>query len=319
MELYRFIDELSFRLASFSIADLINFKMIFLSIILEALPFILLSVFVSALLHNFVSEELIRRVLPKNKYLSILLACFLGVIFPVCDCGMVPIIRRLVLKKVPIYTAVSFMLAAPVINPVAAAATTFAFRGYTDFNMVYLRLGLTFFVSFLTGALLSQFVIGSQLRSAHYHLSDCSCPDSDSPVPLSFTGKIFKTLADAGDEFFEMGKYLILGAFLGTIAQTVISRALLLSVGQDPLASIFSMIAFAFAISVCSSADAFIAASFSASFTPGSLLAFMVFGPALDLKNTIMLLHTFKSRFVVLLIIITTVLCAGGAFFINQL
>ncbi|WP_245867429.1 Putative two-component membrane permease complex subunit [Sporomusa silvacetica DSM 10669] len=318
MDLYTFINNLVFRLEDLSITDLINFKMIFLSIIIEAMPFILLSVFVSAILHNFVSEELIRKVLPSNKYLSILFACFLGLIFPVCDCGMVPIVRRLVQKKVPIYTAVSFMLAVPIINPVVIAATYFAFKGYTDFNMVYLRLGLAFLVAFLTGILLSQFIKRPQLRSTHFHFGGCGCAVSSCPVEMSYYEKIHKTLMDACNEFFEMGKYLMLGAFFGAIAQTVISRDFLLSIGQDSVISIFTMIAFAFVISVCSSADAFIAASLIANFTPGSMLAFMVFGPMLDIKNTMMLLHAFKLRFVVLLMFIIVALCASGAFLINQ-
>ena len=108
--------------------NLANFKIILLSIIIEALPFVLFSVIVSAILHNFVTEDMISRIIPKNKFLSIVPAAFLGMLFPVCDCGMVPVVRRLVAKGVPLHTAVAFMLAAPIINPVVAAATAFAFR-----------------------------------------------------------------------------------------------------------------------------------------------------------------------------------------------
>lgn len=120
--------------------NLNNFKIIVLSIVLEALPFVLLSVVVSAILHNFVTENMIGKIIPKNKLYSIVPASLLGMLFPVCDCGMVPIVRRLVTKGVPLSTAVSFMLAAPIINPVVAAATTYAFRANS--NMVIFRLGI---------------------------------------------------------------------------------------------------------------------------------------------------------------------------------
>lgn len=125
--------------------------------------------------------------------------------------------------------------------------------------------------------------------------------------------KIWSTLQASCDEFFEMGKYFIIGAFLGAMAQTFIPRSLLLGIGQDKLASILIMLVFAFAVSVCSSADAFIAASFANSFSPGALLAFMVIGPMLDVKNTMMLFKAFKSRFVLFMtpvIIMLVIICA---------
>ncbi len=307
--------DLGYRLQNLSFTDFVNFKMVFLSIVIEAMPFLLFSVIVSAILNNFVSSDLIRRVLPNNPFLSILCACFLGVIFPVCDCGTVPIVRRLVLKKVPLPTAISFMLAAPIINPVVTAATAYAFQN--NYTMVYWRLGFAFIVAFSAGLLLSQFVKGSQLKSSsHFHVA-CGCSFDDPSPETPFSGKIRKTVSDACAEFFEMGKYLLYGAFLGAVTQAIISRSVLLLIGQDSLLSIATMLLLAFCISVRSSADAFIAASFSANFSTGSLLAFMVFGPMLDFKNTLMLLHAFKLRFVMLLLLITVALCAGGAYFIN--
>ena len=114
-----------------------------------------------------------------------------------------------------------------------------------------------------------------------------------------------------------MGKYLLIGAMVGAFSQVLLPRTALLSVGQDSLLSIGVMMLFAFYISVCSAADAFIAASFTNSFSPGSLIAFMVFGPMIDLKNILMLLHAFRARFVLCLSFIVTIVCAAAAYLIN--
>lgn len=307
-------------LNSLNMENIVNFKIILLSIVIEALPFVLFSVIVSAILNNFVSEDMIRRIIPKNKLLSIIPASLLGIIFPVCDCGMVPIVRRLVMKGVPLHTAVSFMLAAPIINPVVTAATSFAFRA--NGNMVIYRLGTAFFVACFAGWLTGLLFKNNELKAnANLHQHTCSCcghHDVEHSInKFSFSEKIVRTVYDAGNEFFEMGKYLLIGAMLGALAQIMLPRALLLSVGQSPLLSIGVMMLFAFGISVCSAADAFIGASFYNSFSPGSLVAFMVFGPMIDLKNTLMLLHSFRLRFVIWLSVTVAVLCGTAAYLIN--
>lgn len=298
---------------------ILNFKTIFLGIIIEALPFILISVIVSSLLHNFVSEELIQRVFLKNKTSSIMLACFLGMIFPACDCGMVPIVRRLVRKGVPLYSAAAFMLSAPIINPVVATATKYAFNSS---EMALTRISIAFLIAFPTGWLISKLFKGPELKDtqpSQDHSCGCTChPSREHKAVLG--EKLLSVLDDTCNEFFEMGKYLILGSFIGAAVQTFIPRGLLLNVGHEPLLSIIVMMLFAFLISVCSSADAFIASSFSNSFTTGSLVAFMVFGPMIDIKNALMLLHTFRLRFVIFLAVIVSLLCVLETYlFINIL
>ncbi|AIF50475.1 permease [Pelosinus sp. UFO1] len=301
--------------------DFINFKIILLSIIIEAFPFLILSVMVSAMLSHFVSESRIRSMLPKNKFLSLIMACFLGILFPVCDCGMVPIVRRLVLKGVPLPTAIVFMLAAPIINPVVGAATAFAFRNHIE--VVFLRLGAACFVALFTGLFINFFFIGNQLKKAgeiHSHTHGC-CHDTthNHPIQPSFLNKIIFTFRDASNEFFEMGKFLLIGAMLGSLSQILLPHAMLLTLGQNSFLSTGFMMLFAFFISVCSSADAFIAASFSTSFSLGSLVTFMVLGPMIDLKNLLMLLYTFRTRFVIWLALMIILLCSSAAYVINHL
>lgn len=300
---------------SISWSGFLNFKTIFLSIIIEAMPFILIGVLVSALLQNFVSEEQIKKFLPGNKYAKILLACLVGILFPVCECGIVPVARRLVSKGVPLYSAVTFMLAAPIINPVVASSTAVAFSANP--SMVCYRLGLAFFVSFGAGFLVSFFFDGGELRAMPYNHCACGCTHGHDRLSNTLADKLISTLRNACDEFFEMGKYLILGACLAAFVQTAVSRDVLFQIGQGLWSSIAAMMAFAFGISVCSSADAFIAASFAAHFTTGSLLAFMVFGPMIDVKNVFMMLNAFKLRFVVMLTISVGLLVLYGAYLFN--
>ncbi|CUH94989.1 putative membrane protein [Propionispora sp. 2/2-37] len=310
----------SYYLHSIDWSKLINFKIILFSILIEAFPFILLSVLLSALINNFVSEDILQRFTPKNKLLGLFLASGIGIFFPVCDCGMVPIVRRLIAKGVPLYFAVTFMLAVPIINPVVGAATGFAFNGNS--TVVIYRLAAAFFTACLTGILLGSFWGRNALRQGD-HASDnpghCGCHSLPASRRLSITGKLIQTLRDAGDEFFEMGKYLLLGAMLSALFQILLPREVLLPLGSHPLFSIAFMMLFAFGSSVCSSADAFIAASFSNSFSLGSLIAFMVFGPMIDAKNLLMLLHAFRPRFVVTLTAVAAVLCAGLSYLINIL
>lgn len=300
--------------------NLINFKIILLSIIIEAFPFMLLSVIVSALIHNFVTEQAIHKILPKNKFFSVIIASLLGFIIPMCDCGIVPIVRRLLMKGVPLHTAIAFMLAAPITNPVAAAATLYAFR--MDIDMVFFRLGIAIFIACFVGILLDFCFKRTALKAVHPSQASCSCcahTEDEDGGQHSLFDKIIYTIRDASNEFFEMGKYLLCGAILGALSQIFLPRETLLSVGQSPILSIGVMMLFAFLISVCSAADAFIAASFSSSFLPGSLVAFMVLGPMVDVKNTLMLLHAFKLRFVLLLTFTVITLCACSAYIINQL
>lgn len=300
--------------------DIVNFKIILLSIVIEAFPFMLLSVIVSAVLNNFISENTIRRIIPKNIFFSILIACFLGGIFPICDCGMVPIVRRLVIKGVPLPAAMSFMLAAPIINPVVGAATAFAFR--TNSSVVLLRLGTAFFVALFVGLFIHVFFSGNELKThGQIHAHGCCghIADDHHHPKYSFANKLMNTVRDASNEFFEMGRYLVIGAMFGALSQILLPRGMLMAVGQNSLMSIGVMMLFAFFISVCSAADAFIASSFNTIFPVGSLVAFMVFGPMIDLKNLFMLLHTFKMRFVMSLTIIVIILCAGAGSIINHL
>lgn len=304
-------------LAVFQAAEWQNLKTVFISIFLEALPFILLGVIVSSAIHLYVSEDTLRRVIPRNPILAVTVACLLGILLPVCECGMIPIVRRLIGKGMPVYVGITYILAAPIINPVTWFATYMAFRGQPE--MAYYRMGMAFFVATTVGLILFVTVKKNPLRHANTHSHDHEHTHSHSHDHAhshshdhdhshdSVKGRFLSIFSHASDEFFEMGKYLLLGAFLTATIQTFVSRGELVSVGGGLLGSHLLMMGFAYLISLCSSSDAFVAASFSGTFPKSALLTFLVFGPMIDFKNTLMMLAVFKSRFVLLI----TVLIAG--------
>lgn len=294
----------------FTIEHLQTFKTIFISILLEAMPFILLGVLLSSLLQTFVSERAIQRFIPKNPILGILFACLLGILFPMCECGMIPVVRRLILKGMPVYIAVVFIITGPIINPIVFAATFMAFRNHP--SIAYSRMGLAFLVAIVIGLFLYRFVKSNPLRISR--TSFATGPELESHQHAGgISSKLNTFFVHASNEFFDMGKYLVFGSLLTAIIQVFMQRESLLAIGQGPLSSHVFMMGFAYILSLCSTSDAFVASSFQTSFTSGSLLTFLVFGPMLDFKSTLMLLSVFKSRFVLLLILLisTTVLACS--------
>jgi uncharacterized membrane protein YraQ (UPF0718 family) len=298
----------------FNAANLQSFKILFISIILEAFPFILLGVLFSALLQVFVTDELIRKFTPKNPIAGLLFGALLGILFPLCECGMIPVVRRLIRKGMPAYIGIVYLLAGPIVNPIVFTSTITAFR--TTPEMAYSRMGLAFAVSVVIGFLLYKFMLSSPLKAVpalhivhhgHNHSHDHSASGK------GMRGRVTSILAHASDEFFEMGKYLIFGAFLTAVIQTLIDRSTLSAFADQPLFAYLFMMSFAFILSICSTSDAFIASSFNGMFDFGPLLAFLVFGPMIDLKNTLMLLTTFRVKFVLILIALTAVLTFIGA------
>jgi uncharacterized membrane protein YraQ (UPF0718 family) len=304
------LKDIDFLSGFFTIEHLQTFKTIFISILLEAMPFILLGVILSSLLQTFVSERAIQRFIPKNPILGILFACLLGILFPMCECGMIPVVRRLILKGMPVYIAVVFIITGPIINPIVFAATFMAFRNHP--SIAYSRMGLAFLVAIVIGLFLYRFVKSNPLRISR--TSFANGPELESHQHAGgISSKLNTFFVHASNEFFDMVKYLVFGSLLTAIIKVFMQRESLLAIGQGPLSSHVFMMGFAYILSLCSTSDAFVASSFQTSFTSGSLLTFLVFGPMLDFKSTLMLLSVFKSRFVLLLILLisTTVLACS--------
>lgn len=279
---------------------------IFLGIIVQAIPFILLGVVLSALLAHFVSERVILKVFPRSRWGGVLVASVVGSVFPVCECGNVPVARRLIQKGVHPAAALTFLLAAPVMNPVVIFATWAAFSFAPE--MVILRVLFTLIIAWGVGFAMMFHPAPEQMvarkmktRTDHSHGTR--------------RGKLRAFSHTVGQEFLEMLTVLILGAFLATVLQLLIPREILLGLGGSPFLSLLAMMLFAFIISVCANVDAFIALSYVNIFSSASLLGFLVFGPMVDIKMLALMQRVYSRPTIVFIVLLTTLLTIFLSYF----
>ena len=270
--------------------SLLQMLAIFMSIIIEALPFVLLGAILSGMIDVFLTPERVSRYLPKPKWARILFGTLIGFVFPSCECGIVPIVNRFINKKVPSYTAIPFLVTAPVINPIVLFATFSAFGNSWRFVLLrFLGAGLVAItLGILLGFVLDDKIVKTTTTKSHQH--DYS--------HLTFGKKLFLALAHALDEFFDTGRYLVFGSLVAASMQIYLPTRILTSLGHNPLTAIGIMMLLAFLLSLCSEADAFIGASLLSSFGMAPVMAFLLFGPMIDIKNLLMMRHYFKPLFI---------------------
>lgn len=342
---------------------------LWMSLLVEALPFLLLGVLFSSVLLLFVNERTLIKKLPRNPILGAFVGSLIGCIFPVCECGNVPVARRLLIQGLPPPVAIGFLFAAPTVNPIVVWSTWTAFRELPE--MVWLRLAFSLGIATLLGWLFSvqqdlrPFFQPAVIRAMPSSMSEAEkdrilafksetkksktkekpispllqsgsflLTDSGSPQALESSALETWSAADSGESFFrepawvsqlpmvvenmvleirELGGVLIIGSAIAALVQVAVPRDIIISLGQGPVSSIIAMLILATVVSICSTVDAFFALSFAPSFTTGSLLAFLVFGPMIDLKAIGLLLWIFKPRTIAYLMIVaaqlTFVLC----------
>ncbi|MCE4090778.1 permease [Priestia megaterium] len=277
-------------------SPLLQMNTIFISILIEALPFILLGVIISGIIQIFVTDEMMAKAIPKNKFGAIVLASVIGALFPACECGIVPITRRLMAKGVPLYAAIPFMLTGPIINPVVLFATFVAFGN--DWKIMIERGVVAFLVSLIVGLILAfQFKTPQVKNEIHVHAAS-----------KKMSEKIGDALKHTIDEFFSVGKFVIIGGLIAAAMQTYVKTSTLMALGHGVVSSNVVMMGLSYILSLCSSADAFIASSFRSTFNDSAVIAFLVFGPMFDIKNTLMMLSQFKTKFVFSLFIYVFIL-----------
>ncbi len=277
------------------------FSAITTAIFIEAMPFLAMGALLSAIIEIFVSPDRLVRFLPKGKASSVMVGVAAGLILPTCECGVVPIVRRLIQKGVPIPTAVAFMLSAPVVNPIVIASTAVAFQG--DLSLILGRISMVALVAIIIGLIAGR--MGNIMLSPadkgdsniDHHEHSCGM-DHQHLHHGSISGprKIVEVLRHASYEFIDMGKYLILGAVAAGLIKTYLPQSFLTVFEASPTLEIVGMMSLAILLSVCSEADAFVAASF-VSFSAASRLSFVVIGPMIDLKLIGMYAATFHRRF----------------------
>jgi uncharacterized membrane protein YraQ (UPF0718 family) len=280
---------------------------IFTSIVVEALPFILIGAIVSAAIAVWVPDRVFARLARLPRALQLPGAAVAGVGMPVCECGSVPVARRLLARGIDPAAGIAFMLAAPILNPIVLASTWVAYDGRGDaLEMTAARAGLGLLIAVTAGWLIGRRADGSLLRAgdgtdvaehAHDHRTG---------------GRLSAFTSHLAADFFFMGKFLVLGAAAAAVMQTLLPQSLISGIGEEIVLASLVMIAVAFALSLCSEADAFVAVSFTA-FPLGSQLAFLVAGPMLDTKLAVLYGATFRRDFLLKLAVVAVPLTVAGA------
>lgn len=298
--------------------SILQMSTIFLSIVIEAFPFVLLGCLISGAIHVFLTPERVIRLLPENKFLSIFFGSILGFFFPSCECGIVPIVHQFLKKGVPSYTAFAFMLTAPIINPIVLFSTYIAFSNSWQF--VIWRVGGSMLIAFAVGFWLAfinkePILIKEETQETADEAATCST-DAPHESTTSFLSKSKEVITHGIDEFFDTGRYLIIGALLASAMQTYLPTAAILQLGQTKLLAIAVMILMAFVLSLCSEADAFIGSSLLSLFGTGPVVGFLVFGPMVDIKNLLMMKRYFKGSFMLKFVGLVTILTAAYAYLV---
>ena len=292
-----------------------TFVLIFTSIVVEALPFVLLGAGVSALIAVYVSDRTFSRLAALPVPLQLPGAALGGLAFPVCECGSVPVARRLIARGLHPSAGLAFMLAAPIVNPIVLLSTVVAYRGRgVAAQMVLGRAGLGLVLAIVAGWAIGSQGAGRLLRARSDEVD--ADGDHDHQAGTARRAARRRSFVEhlAGDFFF-MGRFIVIGGALAAALQTIIPQDIVSNVASTPLIGALALMGIAFVLSLCSEADAFVAVSFT-QFPLGSQLAFLVFGPVVDAKLAFLYGATFKRRFVLRLIVIAVpVVLAGSLWF----
>jgi hypothetical protein len=279
------------------------------SVIIESLPFVVLGIVLSIVVQAWLPDSFLMRYLPHRPVFRRAVISLFGIALPVCECGNVPLARGLVLKGFSVPEAMTFLLAAPIINPITIITTYQAF-GFDDGILV----------GRILGGLAIANIVG-WLFSVH-------------PQPQVMLTERFAAQCSAGsdhhrqsrsekslDIFMRESSVLMPAVFIGSLIagaiQVAVPRDVLVSLGSNPLWSILAMMLLAFVISVCSSVDAFFILPFASTFMPGSIVTFLVFGPIIDIKMLAIMRTTFTAKVLVQLSVVVALMSALIGLVIN--
>ena len=227
---------------------------------------------------------------------------FLGFFLPACDCAVIPISKRLIKKKVPISVAVSFMLASPIINPVVLLSTYTAFSK-VNMNIFYYRLILGVVISLIIGIIMGIIFKDKEVLKYNNEKEDEYLELEKHKLYKHKVLHVIKEIfVDTGKDFFDVLKFLVVGALIASTIQVFMPRSVLTFFNSYPVISIIVLMIFAYLISLCSNSDSFIGRSLLSTFGSNGVLAYLILGPMIDIKNTIVLLGNYKSKFTFYLI-----------------
>lgn len=284
------------RAAVYDSAALSTAGTVFSGIFVQALPFLALGVTLSALIAVFVTPDRLSRWLPQRPAAAVLAAAAGGAALPGCECGSVPIARRLFGQGAVGAAALTFMLAAPAINPVVVVSTVVAFPGQP--KMVFARVGASVVTAIVMGLVWSRW-------------GNTEWITRRLPRAIDGHGSRWQTFIEAArHDFIQAASYLVIGAAAAAALHVVVPDWLLAHLAGNLLLGVLVMASLAVVLSLCSEADAFVAASLTmVPLVPR--LVFLVVGPAVDVKlfamQSGMFGRAFAIRFAPATLVVATV------------
>ena len=284
-----------------------NLITVFAGIVLEALPFMLLGALAGGLIEVYVSRDKLLDRLPAGQWKGVMAAAALGMLCPVCECAVIPVVRRLLGKGVPVPAAIAFLLGAPLVNPVVGVSTAAAYS--FTLPVALLRLIVGYGIAVTTALLMGKFFPEREAlvetgAKKHSHSCGCGCGHIDHLHIHTTRQRFLNAFRHASDDFVDVGQFLVMGAFVAALFQTVIPRGSLSQLAATPGLAVVVMMGLAVLLNICSEADAFIAASFRNIVPFSAQMAFMLLGPMLDLKLVFMFTTVFRRKAIAALALI---------------
>ncbi|MFJ3498121.1 permease [Streptomyces sp. NPDC086091] len=270
---------------------------VFVAVMIQALPFLVLGVLLSAAIAVYVPPSFFARALPRSPALAVPVAGMAGAVLPGCECASVPVAGALVRRGVPPAAALAFLLSAPAINPIVLTATAVAFP--RDPEMVLARFVASLLVACAMGWLWHRVGRTDWLR-----------PPTHAHHAGQTRGQAFWDATR--HDVLHAGGFLVVGAMAAATLKAVAPEHWLRAAADHPAVAVLTLALLAVVLSICSEADAFVAASLT-QFSLTARLAFLVVGPMIDLKLFAMQAGTFGRSFAVRFAPATFVLAVAGA------
>ncbi len=306
-----------------------NISIVFISIFFESMPFLLLGAFISSIIETYISDETMAKLIPKNRILGSIVGVCLGFFLPACDCAVIPVSKRLIKKKVPLNVAISFMLASPIINPVVLLSTYQAFYRNNP-EIFWYRFVLGIGIALVIGIIMDiifgkkevitnssdecechhheeeiveegfEDLLDHKSKQKYEHNHECHCHEHKEKHTLK--GDFVSIIKHASYDFFDVVKYLMFGALIASCVQILLPRNILVYFNNNQILSVLVLMLFAYLISLCSTSDSFVGKSLLSSFSKSSIVAYLLLGPMIDVKNTFVLVGNYDKKFVITLI-----------------
>jgi uncharacterized membrane protein YraQ (UPF0718 family) len=282
--------------------------LVFLGLFFEALPFLLLGAVVSGALstHPGLGLRLARWA---ARPWGVGVALLGGLVLPVCECGVVPVARRLWGFGTPLPVAIAFLLAGPILNPVVIASTWFVFAHQPGIAVG--RLVLTLFVA--AGASLAAWCC----RPLQAPPAEPSNAHTSTARGSGWLGQLFDASAHGYDDFIHLARYFVVGTLVAAVLQRLVPPTTLTGFVGGPTLAIAALMGLGLVLSVCATVDSFVALALLPTFPPGAVVAFLLVGPLLGLKSQLLYSSAFPRQLLLTVLPATAALCFAGALAVN--